>query len=338
MSQRTIDVFVRALKIAAGTVIAILIAEHFSLQNASSAGIIALLTILPTRQRTFKLVASRIISFFITMIGVLLLKKLCPNPTAAYGILLFFVCAFVYSVKWDLTLSVNAVIGTHFFLTDAPFTVHFILNEALILIIGTSVAALINLLMSDKEHILNTEIKKIEQRMTILLHSMALHILKFSQLTIDKRNIDLLVGHIDEAMNIAFVNQENTLQSHSSYYIEYLRMRKVQCTEFLHIYREIISLSEQDLESIKEQADLIVELLNKAAKNVGMEHSSDIMLSEIKNVESILDSCPIPKTKVAFKARFTLYHLISELEENELLKRDFIEQLTVEQKKLYLKK
>lgn len=334
--MRKREIFTRAAKISIGTIVAILIATYFSLENAASAGIIALLTIQTTRQKTFKLVASRISSFVLTVFIAILIDQVISNEFIKYAILLFFICLFVFFIRWDLTLSVNAVIGTHFFLAKNAITPLFILNEAYILTIGTVIAAIINLLMFDKEKVLKNEILKIERQMKFIIQSMSLHLLQFSQLTMDKRNIDILISRIDEAINLAFENKENTLKSHSDFYIDYFRLRKAQCTEFLHIYREIISLNEKQIEYIGPATDLIVSLLNEIANEISIKKDCEQMLKKIDESVKILDSYPLPGNQLNFKTRFMLYHLLGEMKENELLKLHFKNSLTEEQNKLYV--
>ena len=57
-----------ALKTAIGSCIAILAAEQFHLEFASSAGIIALLTLINTRWDTLRLSGVRLVSFFATVL------------------------------------------------------------------------------------------------------------------------------------------------------------------------------------------------------------------------------------------------------------------------------
>lgn len=63
MKRETKRVFILALKIGIGSAIAIFIANVFNLDNSTSAGTIALLSLLTTKWGTVKLVLRRITTF-----------------------------------------------------------------------------------------------------------------------------------------------------------------------------------------------------------------------------------------------------------------------------------
>lgn len=331
------DIIRRAVKIAAGSTLAILIAERLSLTFSSSAGIITLLTIQNTRQATIRLAGIRFISFIFSTSLAFLLKQFFPSALAGFCILLLLMCCFSYIRKWDLTVSVNAVFATHVLLTENTLTSAFALNEMLLLIIGTSIALLFNWYMPDKEKELNRNIRNIERNMGNLLHSMSLHLMQFSHLTIDKRHIYELISEIDSTLCKAYANKENTLQSHSSYYIEYLMMRKAQCSELVHFYREITSLGEDELSRMPDQAKLIASFLNSSVRELSMTSGTEESMKRIHAVVHTLDSYPLPSSKDEIRSRFILYHLMTGMAELTKLKQAFADSLTEEQRQIYLK-
>jgi uncharacterized membrane protein YgaE (UPF0421/DUF939 family) len=334
-----IDKLWRAAKIATGSSFAILIAEALSLEYAASAGIITLLTVQYTKQATLRLVISRIISFILFILLAGTVKKFISSDPLGFGIYLLFVCLFSFQAKLEPTVSVNAVFGTHIFRSGSSvLNWKFAENEFALLIIGTAIAVLLNLYMPDKEKELKKDIRKIEKDLGLLLHSMSLHLMQLSQLTIDRRHIGKLIEQIDRTLDKAFANKENTLQSHSLYYIEYLRMRKAQCIELSHFYREITSLGEEELWEMPEQATVIAGFLNTSARELCITSGTEASIKKIHTVLEKLDSYPLPKTKQEFRTRFVLYHLMAGMEELTRLEKNFTENLTDEQKNIYLPK
>ena len=139
LQKKLKKIMLPALKIAIGSSAAIWIAESLSLQYASSAGIIALLTIASTKWETMRLSLYRLITFCITVILTFLLFHLLPWDWATYGLFLLFTVIYSTWIGWRVTISVNAVIATHF-LTVGNFSLNFVLNEFLLVLIGISIA------------------------------------------------------------------------------------------------------------------------------------------------------------------------------------------------------
>ena len=78
-----------ALKIGVGGSAAYYIAELLHLEFASSAGIIALLTLQTTRWETFRLSLRRVITFLLTFAMCFVLFHVVHTPWIDYGMYLF---------------------------------------------------------------------------------------------------------------------------------------------------------------------------------------------------------------------------------------------------------
>ena len=107
LQKKLKKILLPALKIAIGSSAAIGIAEFLSLQYASSAGIIALLTIASTKWETMRLSLYRLITFCITVILTFLLFHLLPWDWATYGLFLLFTVIYSTWIGWRVTISVN---------------------------------------------------------------------------------------------------------------------------------------------------------------------------------------------------------------------------------------
>ena len=82
-------IFLLSLKIGVGGSIAYFIAEFLKLDFASSAGIIALLTLQTTKWETFRLSVRRIITFFLTFGLCFVLFHIVRTTWLDYGLYLF---------------------------------------------------------------------------------------------------------------------------------------------------------------------------------------------------------------------------------------------------------
>lgn len=108
-------VLILAIKIAVGSSVSIALAEALNLQFAASAGITTLLTLLNTRQGTLQLSAARIMTFAVSVAFAWITFWQLESAWLAYGIFIFLLVFFCESMDLRATISVNAVIGTHFF-------------------------------------------------------------------------------------------------------------------------------------------------------------------------------------------------------------------------------
>ena len=167
--------WLKALKIAAGAVAAILLAEAFGLQNAASAGIITLLTVQNTRRETVMSSVRRFSGFAMMTLLCLPIYHFCGTAPWAFGIVLLLLLLICYSFRMDDATPINAVMATHYMLAGGV-TLHMVGNEVLLLVIGSGIGVCLNWFMPrnlGKIHImqreLDEEIRGILERMSMRL-------------------------------------------------------------------------------------------------------------------------------------------------------------------------
>lgn len=141
--NRYVIVFLRSLKIAVGSSLAIYVAQLLELQNATSAGIITLITIVTTRWETVQLSYRRVLTFFLSALFACTIFQVVPWAWVDYGIYIFLMAVVCQLLRWETTVSLNAVIGTHF-LVSQNFSISFILNELCLVLIGILFAIMLN--------------------------------------------------------------------------------------------------------------------------------------------------------------------------------------------------
>ena len=133
-----------ALKTAIGGSAAIYIAEKIGLQFAPSAGIIAMLSLVSTKWGTLKLSLLRVLTFLMSVALCWGIFHLMSGKWIEFGIFLFFLILLCDKLGCRNTISVNAVIGTHFLATQ-DFSAAFIFDEFLLVAIGITIAIILNL-------------------------------------------------------------------------------------------------------------------------------------------------------------------------------------------------
>ncbi len=223
-----------ALKIAIGSSAAIIIAESLGLEFASSAGIVTLLSVLTSKWATLKISLNRVISFVVTVALAWTIFMHLSSGWVTYGLFMFFLLLISYTAHWRECISVNAVIGTHFWTTH-NFSIQGIYNEFMLVVIGITVAILVNLYNDNKskKKKLIADIQSVEQQLKGILAKLSAYL---RQQEIEGNvwdDICQLDAHLEHSLETAFDYHENTFVSHPEYYIHYVEMRTKQC-DILH--------------------------------------------------------------------------------------------------------
>lgn len=150
-----------------------------------------------------------------------------------------------FIIGWNPTLSINVVVLVHLFLKNLPFTSGLIINEIVRVLIGLSVALMINWRMPTKENEFKKDMIYIEQLMHRILNSIAdmlrgkTSVQSYnadntlpktksdaeSNTCIEKDMIDL-ESHLKSGMNSAYAFANNDLSSHARYYMNYISLRE----------------------------------------------------------------------------------------------------------------
>lgn len=316
-----------ALKVGVGASAAYFIAEFFHLKFASSAGIIALLTLQTTRWDTIRLSARRLISFFLTYGLCFSLPYLVKIPWLDYG-LYVIIFAFVCEILgWRNVVSVNAVIGAHF-LSTRNFSLEFMLNELYLVLIGITIAILLNLFHINSAYETNIikNMRHVEHEMKKILMELAGY-LRHQEM--GKHVWDDTIKLEDELshyLDVAHEYQGNTFGSHPGYYVNYFRMRMEQCGALLNMHKELQRISE-----MPQQADIVSEYILDMCEHVTEMNHPEKQMAQLERVVADIKNHELPKTREEFESRALLYHVLAELEDFLLYKKRFVESSDEEQ-------
>ena len=214
-------------KIAVGSSLAIYIAQLLNLQNAMSAGIITLLTLVTTKWETLKLSFLRVATYMFTIVVCYATFQVVHSVWLEFGIFLFIIVLVGEKMGWRSTLSVNAVIGTHFFVSQ-DFSKAFIVNELLLIVIGIAIAIVLNLIHINDAHEqgIIKAMRHVEHQMRLILIELAGYLIGRAAGNTVWEDISALEKELEEFVELAYEFQNNTFVSHPAYYIEYFEIHK----------------------------------------------------------------------------------------------------------------
>lgn len=326
-------ILVHALKIAIGSSAAMLIAQALHLQNATSAGTITLLTIMTTRWETIRLSVARVVTFAVAVLLAMLIFLNGYSQWEIYGIYLFLLVVISEWMGWKSTISVNAVIGAHF-LVSRDFSREFIINEFLLVVIGTIVALVTNLFSHNKRHRkkLVFKIEQVETELKLILRELSSYLMNREMKEDVWKDIKDLEAELKRLVVDASEYEGNTFHSHTGYYMDYFEMRLEQCNVLHDLHYEL-----QKIRSHSTQAEMIADYILYLVEHVEENNSPEEQIEKLEHMVEEMKEQPLPETRDEFETRAILYHILTELEALLIHKRRFVEALDDKQRALYWK-
>lgn len=310
----------KAFKIAVGSGIAIVIAEFFGLKYTTTAGVITLLTVQNTRKDTIQLTLERFWSFLLSI----LLIYICFHYTGSrdwvnFIFYILFMVMSCYYFDWANTISVNAVMGTHY-LTAPDYSLGFALNELSLILIGTSVAIALNWKMPCNMKVLRQHIRKIEDDMQQVLLELSQYLQGDRKDNHVWTDLDELELYLEKGLDRAHEQAKNSLSEADLYYVDYMEMRLQQCSMLQTLRGTVLRVRE-----IPKQAEIISQYLDYLVYYI---HEENIPDEQIQNLQKVFDQMrreELPKSRAEFENRAVLYHLLMDLEEFLLVKKRFLD-------------
>ncbi len=294
---------------------------YLELDNATSSGIITMLTLVTTKLETIRLSAYRILTFYGATVVAFVVFPRVDNIVIAFGVFMLIVVFFTEMAGIKATLSVNAVIGTHFLITH-DFSREFILNEFLLVVIGISIAMLLNSFgnNNNSEKRLIHNIKYTEHYLEVILGLIADY-LRNGKLERNVWNdIKILEAHIEHFLELSFEYKENTFNKDKEYYVHYFEMRLMQCEILEGLHYEVKKISK-----MPKQAEMVAECLYEIKGQVLELNDPIDAISSFEEMFERMREQELPKTRDDFEARAKLYHILMDLEEFLYLKKRYVE-------------
>ncbi len=326
----------KALKIGAASSLAVLIGTFVSVQYASFAGVVALLTIRNTKRDTLAIAAKRLFSYLCSMAVLALLWAVLQDNNFTFAIYMLILAMASCAAGWEDTISVNTVVGSHVLLSETVMTLSFFTTETVLLSIGILSAIVINWYMPDNLAEIQQDIDYIEQELKDILLSIAGEMRQLQPVAPKPVRLIALDRHIEQASDKALDNMNNSMtalsQGHSKYYVEYLAMRKGQCAVLFQCHHALLGIA-LDHAEVRQVADIIEEVAAAVHHKVGIR----AIIAALETVVVQMKNETLPQTSIEFASAAQLFHIMELFEEFLHKKRAFLLTLTEREKDLYWK-
>lgn len=337
--------YIKVVKIAAGSSVAIMLAYALGLQYAVSAGVITLLSLQDTKRATISIALMRLVAFILATAIALAVFSLLSYNAVAYGVFLLFFVGISYYFRMYDAIAMNAVLATHYLL-ERNMSVSMICNEGLLLLIGAGIGIVLNLYIPSNVRQIRGMQHTIEEDLKAILSALALKLVAADTNGLEERlkrkltiNTDCNEGclvhlkeHIDSGLAQAYTNMNNALFAETRYYIEYMEMRRQQYKILKEMFEKAAKLTMVTPQAY-DLAGFIMDIANTLSETEnakGLLKIGDELL--VKYKES-----PLPATREEFENRAVLYVILTDLRIFLKIKEEFADSLTQEQKEKYWK-
>lgn len=316
-------------KIAIGSTISILLASSLGLEYSISAGIITLLTIQDTKKETIIISLKRIVAFVIAMVLSILLFGSFGFTTICFGIFLFLFVGICSIGKLQDGISMNAVLATHYILSER-IDMAMIGNEFSLFLIGAGIGTLINLIMPSSKNKIRDIQESIESDLRKILFRMAYFLREKDKSQYTDSCFIPLQEDINLGLAYAYRNMNNTLFQESEYFIRYMEMRKQQLQVLKAIYEKIVFLS-----TVPHQVIPLSNFIERIANSLSESNNAKELLEGERMLEEDYRKHNLPLSREEFEDRAVLFMILKDFKMFLKSKEEFVDTLTKEQIERY---
>ncbi len=319
-----------AMKVGLGSALAIFLAYVFSLPNPASAGTITLLTLLATnRKDTLHLIGLRIITFILTVFLCCGIFQSVANSYLAYGMFLLILVFIAEMMGWSATLSVNSVIGAHF-LINRDFSFDFIGYEFVLLMISILIALVLNFIQPDRMILadLNEKKRRVDTEMKVILLSLADRVELRSDHGLKPEVLGELRENTRKYLERAVSYSKNSFKKNEQWYLHFFELRFAQYAMLHECSRDVRGLNTEFPVSAE-----IAAWIRSIADKVASWDDQKALIEQGRNIKKqFMASC---NGFDSLEQPMILLFILDDLEEFLVLKRDFVQRLSIEQRESY---
>ncbi len=312
------SIFANTIKITAAAVLAILCAQAFKLDFAVSAGIVAILSVQPTKKETLRTALARLLAFAVALIISIALFNLLGFTSPVFFIYLAIFILVCQWRKWISAMAMDSVLISHFlsFGKTGPAEIK---NEVLLFILGVGFGILVNLILHKKTDYIEELKNQTDGQIKLTLHRMALRIQNPDLADYDGTCFNSLNQSLFTAKKQAEENYNNQFSKKDTFDTRYLEMRENQTKILYEMYK-----AARKLHTVPATATLLSDFLEKVSTEYHKDNDVKTLLEELSDIHEKMKSVPLPQTRTEFEDRANLFILMERLKEFLQIKRNFM--------------
>ena len=309
-----------AIKLCVAVVLGIAIANLLKLDYQTSAGIVAILTILRTKRETIQTAVGRALAF----VAALLISFACFyffGLTIEAYLLFFLIYIFVcHMMNWTYAITLNAVLVSHF-VTSGRLDGAAVRNEVLIFLIGVGVGILMNLHLRKNVHHFEKMKKETDAHIIHILERMSQRMEDHDMTDYNGQCFDELREILRDTKNMAEFNYNNQFNKYDRFDLEYIAMRERQCVVLYEMYSLI-----RHLETTPATTHKVSEFLAMLSNVLDETNDGTQLREKFKEMDAYMKAHPLPVERQEFEDRARLFCFMRNMEHFIRIKMDFIKE------------
>ena len=296
-----------SVKMIFAAICSICVAQLFNLDFAISAGIVAILTIQPSKRETFSTAIARFYGFVIAIVISFICFKIFGITTLGFFVYLAIYVFICQKFRWYSAIAMNSVLISHF-LSIGVMNFQTIVNESLIFLIGVLFGILVNLHLHKNTKEMNRLKNLLTEQVQKIINRMSQRIIDQNLQNYDGKCFIQLNKDFYLAKEIADVNYKNQLKKDDSD-IKYLENLGNQIGILYEMYKRVKNIKTQP-----STAKIISDFLHKVSLEYPIQNN-EILLNEFNSIWQEMKNRPLPQTRQEFEDRAELFTLLELIEE-----------------------
>ena len=311
------NIIINSSKIIIAAILAIVLAQFLKLEFAIAAGIVAILTIQPTKKETVATALGRLYAFIVALVIAFLSFSIFGYNTTAFFVYLVFFIIICQIFKWYSAMAMNSVLISHF-VTFGSMNMETVKNEVLIFAIGVGIGVIANLHLRKKVDYIEKLKKETDAQIVKILERMSKRILDKDLSDYNGECFQVLNRQLSQAQQVAELNYKNQFQKDDVFDQEYISMRDRQRHVLYEMYKDV-----RRLNSTPGTAQKISTFLSDMAKVFDKDNDAIALMEEFQEMSQYMKSQPLPVTREEFEDRARLFSLLCNLEDFLQIKLEF---------------
>ena len=309
--------WLKSIKFALASVLAIGLADLLGLKYATTAGIITILSIQNTKKETLKVAARRAAAFVCSLLLAGVSFGIFGFTIGGFTVFLLGFSGICLYLGWPEALSMCAVLVSHF-LTEQRMDQAALVNETLLFVIGAGMGILANLHLHRKTVEFDELAKQADTDMQEALIALTAQLTGQSSKSSSREKLEQLQGALEQLQECAHRNRNNTLWAASPYETDYADMRSGQAGVLSHICE-----SAAMLELIPGQARAVAGLMEEIEQEYCRNNPVEGLLEKLYRMYEQMRREPLPVSREEFEARAVLFYVLKQIEAFLNYKRSF---------------
>lgn len=306
----------RTAKTAAGIALSILLAEWIGLENAASAGIIAILCIQNTKQKSLKASWTRLIASVIALAYSCVFFEMLSYHPLIIGLIMIVFIPTTVQLKVHEGIVSSTVLILHTYAAKA-ISLSFLINEIGLVLIGVGVALILNSYMPSVEN----ELVKLQQQIESLFEKIFEEIIFFLRTKDhrwDGKEVTEAAALLKNAKSLAFKDVQNHFTRHDSLFYQYFTMREKQFEIIERLIALVVTISHRS-----EQAEMVADFIEEVKQSIHPGNTAKFHLHHLNDLKKAFEEMPLPQTREEFESRAALLQFVREMEGYLLIKARF---------------